>query len=179
MPLNSVNTNVGALVALQSLNATNTELNTVQSRINTGRKINSAKDNGAVWAIAQSQRAESQAINAVKESLQRGVSTVDVAMSAGEAVSDLLLKMKEKALAATDTGLSADSRTALEKDFNSLADQIKTVVDNASFNGVNMLKGAATTDAGTSVKALASPNSTPPAVAGAPRRLRPPSRWPA
>ncbi len=166
MPLNSVNTNVGALVALQSLNATNTELNTVQSRINTGRKINSAKDNGAVWAIAQSQRAESQAINAVKESLQRGVSTVDVAMSAGEAVSDLLLKMKEKALAATDTGLSADSRTALEKDFNSLADQIKTVVDNASFNGVNMLKGAATTDAGTSVKALASPNSTPPAVAG-------------
>jgi flagellin len=162
MPLNSVNTNVGAMVALQSLNTTNTDLQTVQSRINTGKKINSAKDNGAMWAIAQSQRAESGAINAVKESLQRGISTVDVAMSAGEAVSDILLKMKEKALSATDSGLSDASRDALAKDFSSLRDQIKTVVDNASFNGVNMLKGATTAAAGTSVNALASPNATPP-----------------
>jgi flagellin len=162
MPLNSVNTNVGAMVALQSLNTTNTDLQTVQSRINTGKKINSAKDNGAIWAIAQGQRAESGAINAVKESLQRGISTVDVAMSAGEAVSDILLKMKEKALSATDSGLSDASREALAKDFSSLRDQIKTVVDNASFNGVNMLKGATTATAGTTVNALASPNATPP-----------------
>lgn len=153
--LNSVNTNVGAMIALQNLNSTNTELATVQGRINTGRKINSAKDNGAIWAIAQGQRAESQGINAVKESLQRGVSTVDVAMSAGEAVSDLLLRMKEKALAASDEGLSADSRKALEADYISLTKQVETVVNNASFNGVNMLKGAAAADVGTSVKSLA------------------------
>ena len=155
MPLNSVNTNVGAMVALQSLNQTNTELGVVQGRINTGKKINSAKDNGAVWAIAQGQRAESQGINSVKESLQRGVSTVDVAISAGEAVSDLLLQMKEKALSASDTGLSADSRKALEADYISLAKQITTVVDNASFNGVNMLKGDTITGSGTSVRSLA------------------------
>jgi hypothetical protein len=53
MSLNSVNTNSGALVALQNLNATNNELATVQSRINTGKKVNSAKDNGAIWAIAR------------------------------------------------------------------------------------------------------------------------------
>src|SRR5882757_5097339 len=96
---NSVNTNVGALVALQNLNQTNSELQVVQSRINTGKKVASAKDNGAVWAIAQNQRATSQALNSVKDSLQRGQSTVEVAISAGETISDLLLQMKEKALA--------------------------------------------------------------------------------
>ena len=59
MPMNSVNTNVGAMVALQNLNATNAELSTTQTRINTGKKVASAKDNGAIWAIAQNQRATS------------------------------------------------------------------------------------------------------------------------
>ena len=158
--MNSVNTNVGAMVALQSLNATNSDLSVVQSRINTGKKINNAKDNGAIWAIAQGQRAESQSINPVKESLQRGISTVDVAMSAGESVSDLLIQMKEKALAATDAGLTATSRKQLESDYIALGKQIVTVVDNASFNGVNMLKGASSTAAGTTVKSLANASAT-------------------
>src|SRR5204863_200545 len=49
---NSVNTNVGALVALQNLNATNADLQTTQGRINTGKRINNAKDNGALSATA-------------------------------------------------------------------------------------------------------------------------------
>jgi flagellin len=69
MPLNSVNTNTGAMVALQSLNSTTSELATTQARINTGRKINDAKDNAAIWAIAQGQRAEVSSYGAVKESL--------------------------------------------------------------------------------------------------------------
>jgi flagellin len=154
--MNSVNTNVGAMVALQNLNATNSELSIVQSRINTGRKVNSAKDNGAIWAIAQNQRSESQALNSVKESLQRGISTVDVAMAAGESISDLLLQMKEKALAATDTTLDDASRTALSTDFTSLRDQIKKIVANAEFNGSNMIK--ATTPV--TVAALANTKAT-------------------
>jgi flagellin len=152
MPLNSVNTNVGAMIALQNLNSTNTELGVVQGRINTGKKVASAKDNGAVWSIAQAQRSDSMALNSVKESLQRGASTVDVAIAAGESISDLLLQMKEKALAAADTTLNTASRAALNTDFTSLRDQIKTVMDNAEFNGANMLKGGTT---GTDVKALA------------------------
>src|SRR5580765_4734887 len=85
---NSVNTNVGAMVALQNLNKTNSDLMTTQNRINTGLKVASAKDNGAIWAIAQNQRATSTSLNAVKDSLQRGQSTVDVAISAGESVTD-------------------------------------------------------------------------------------------
>jgi len=153
--MNSVNTNVGAMVALQNLNQTNSELATVQARINTGRKINNAKDNGAIWAIAQSQRAESQALNSVKESLQRGQSTVDVAIAAGESVSDLLLQMKEKALAASDTTLDATSRTALGTDFNSLRSQIRKIVANAEFNGTNIINQGTT-----NVMALANTKTT-------------------
>ena len=144
MALNSVNTNVGAMVALQNLQRTNDELSVVQSRINTGKKVDSAKDNGAVWAIAQGQRAEIGALNAVKDSLQRGQSAVDVAIAAGESVSDLLLQLKEKALAATDETLSSAARDALNEDFTAIRDQITTVLENATFNGVNLIDGSET-----------------------------------
>jgi flagellin len=148
--MNSVNTNVGAMVALQNLNATNSQLQTTQSRINTGLKVASAKDNGAIYAIAQNQRATSNSLNAVMDSLNRGQSTIDVALSAGESVSDLLTQMKEKALAASDTTLDTASRTALNDEFKSLRDQITKVVSNADFNGSNMIKSG-----GTTIKALA------------------------
>jgi len=153
--MNSVNTNVGAMVALQNLNATNMELATTQTRINTGKRVASAKDNGAIWAIAQNQRAASSALNSVRESLQRGQSTVDVAISAGESVSDLLLQMKEKALAAADAGLDTSSRAALADEFASLKGQITKAVNNATFNGGNMLKNA-----GTTVNALANSDAS-------------------
>ncbi|MFZ5718296.1 MAG: flagellin [Pseudomonadota bacterium] len=153
--MNSVNTNVGAMIALQNLNSTNAELASTQNRINTGKRINNAKDNGAIWAIAQNQRATSSSLNAVKESLQRAQSTVDVAISAGETVSDLLLQMKEKALAAADTSLDAASRTALNTEFTALRDQISKAVANADFNGVNMVKNA-----GVSIAALANADAS-------------------
>lgn len=142
--MNSVNVNVGALIALQNLNKTNQDLATAQNRINTGMKVASAKDNGSIWAIAQGQRAEIGALNAVAQSLARGISSVDVAMAAGESVSDLLVQMKEKALAATDETLTSASRDALNEDFQALRDQITSVVSNAEFNGVNLLNTGAT-----------------------------------
>ena len=150
MSLNSVNTNRGALIALQNLNQTNSELATTQNRINTGKKVASTKDNGAIWAIAQGQKAEVSSLGVVKDSLARGQSVVDVALAGGEAISDLLVEMKSKALAATDSTISADSRSALNADFKALRDQITAVVDNASFVGANMLKAS-----GDSVGALA------------------------
>ena len=136
MALNSVNTNVGAMIALQNLQVTNDELSQVQSRINTGKKVASAKDNGAIWAIAQNQRSEIGALNAV------GQSATDVAVAAGESVSDLLLQLKEKALSATDSSLTTSARKALNEDFKSIRDQIATVVSNASFNGVNLINNS-------------------------------------
>src|SRR6186713_1804017 len=123
MIANSINTNAGAMIALQNLNATNTELSQTQSRISTGLKVANAKDNAAVWAIAQNQRATSLSLNSVKASLARGQSVIDVSLSAGQTVSDLLLQMKAKALAASDAGLDSNSRSALNEDFKALRDQ--------------------------------------------------------
>jgi flagellin len=140
----SVNTNAGALVALQNLSVTQNQLGTTQNRINTGLKISSAKDNAAIYGIAQNQRAVSNSLNSVVSSLQRGQSTVDVALSAGNSVSDLLNQMKEKALAAVDVTLDTTSRAALNNEFTSLRNQITTVTSNASFNGANLIDSGAT-----------------------------------
>ena len=144
MSLNSINTNVGAMIALQNLNVTNQQLNQVQNRINTGLKISSAKDNGAIWAIAQNQRSDVSALDSVKDSVQRAQSTVDVAISAGETVSDLLNQMKAKALAGADVSLDADARSDLNADFVALRDQLAKVISSASFNGKNLLESGAT-----------------------------------
>jgi flagellin len=144
MALNSINTNSGAMIALQNLNATNSELQVTQQRINTGKKVGNAKDNGAIWAMAKTQSSTATSLNAVKDSLQRGQSTIDVALAAGDTVTDLLGKMKEKALAASDTSLNTASFNALKSDFNSLRDQITKAVTNAKFNGVSIADGSTT-----------------------------------
>ncbi len=158
--LTSVNTNVGAMVALQNLNSTSSKLQETQNRISTGLKVASAKDNGASYAIAQTQRATVQSLNAVMDSLNRGTSAVDVAMSAGESVSDMLTQMKEKALAASDTSLDTTSRTALNTDFEALRDQIAKTVANAKFNGINLLDGSMAAVGGLAILANADGTST-------------------
>ncbi|PHY13891.1 flagellin [Caulobacter sp. B11] len=142
--MNSINTNSGAMIALQNLNTTNSELQTTQQRINTGKRVSSAKDNGAIWSMGKMQSASSSSLNAVKDSLQRGQSTIDVALAAGDTVTDLLSKMKEKALAASDTSLNTASFNALKADFDSLRDQITKAVTNAKFNGVSVADGTTT-----------------------------------
>ena len=151
----SVNTNYGAMVALQQLNSTNSALETTQTRINTGMKVASAKDNGAIYAIAQGMRSDVAGFGVVKESLDRASSTVDVAIAAGEAVSDLLIDMKEKALGAADASLTSSQRSAFNEDFKALRDQIATIVSNAEFNGVNLINNTTT-----GVSGLASADGT-------------------
>jgi len=143
--LNSINLNASALIALQNLSAIQQQLAQEQTIIATGKKINSPKDNGAVWSIAQTMQGKVISLDAVKDSLNRGQSTIDVAMSAGQQVSDLLQQMKAKALAASDTSLDSVSRQALNQDFKQLRDQINRVVNSADFNGVNMVKHNGTT----------------------------------
>ncbi|MDB5447149.1 MAG: fljL, partial [Phenylobacterium sp.] len=109
----SVHTNKAALVALQNLNKTNDLMGEVQNHINTGLKIATAKDNASVWSIAQNQRADIGALGAVKMSLDRANSIAEVSMTAGASVSDLLVQLKEKVVAAMDTSIDTASRVAL------------------------------------------------------------------
>jgi flagellin len=140
----SINTNTGAMVALQYLNQTNAQLQTTENAINSGLKVASAADDGSTFAIAQNMRGDVAGFGAVTDSLNRGTSSVDVAMSAGQSISDLLIEMKTKALAASDASLDTASRQALNEDFTALRDQITSVVQNASFNGSNLVDGSLT-----------------------------------
>ncbi|HEY5410166.1 MAG TPA: flagellin [Caulobacteraceae bacterium] len=155
MSLNSVNTNVGAMIALENLNSTSTQLQKAQNQISTGLKVASAKDDGSTWAIAQNQRAQVLSLDSVKSSLSRGQSALDVAISAGGSVSDLLTQMKALALSASDQGLTTTDRSAINDQFKSLRDQITTIVSNADFNGTNLVKAS-----GTNIYALANADGT-------------------
>ena len=138
----SVHTNDAALIALQNLNNTGSQLQDVQNRISTGLAINNAKDNAAVWAIAQGQRADIGSLASVKSSLDRATSIADVASTAGQTISDLLVQMKEKVTAAMDPSIDTASRNALDSDFKSILRQITQVVNNANFDGANLLDGS-------------------------------------
>ena len=138
----SVNTNTGAMTALQYLNQTQGELDQTQNEINSGLKVASAKDNGAIYAIAQNQRGAVAGYQSVINSLNNGSSAIDVALSAGQSISDLLIQMKQQALSASDTSLDTASRQALNANFTALLGQITTIVKNAVFNGTNLVNGA-------------------------------------
>ncbi|MCA6227066.1 MAG: flagellin [Phenylobacterium sp.] len=139
----SINTNYAAMLAAQNVNATTEMLSGVQQRIATGLKVSSAKDNGAIYGIALRQQATSQSLNAVRESLQRAQSVTDVSLAAGETITDLLVQMKEKALAAIDTTISATDRQALATDFAALRTQINTAANNSGFNGASLISNTA------------------------------------
>ncbi len=140
----SVNTNTGAMIALQYLNQTEAQMEKTQNAVNTGMKVASAKDDGATFAMAQNMRGDIAGYSAVTDSLNRGMSVIDVAMSAGQSISDLLIEMKQKALAASDTSLDTTSRQAINEDFVALRDQIASIVKSATFNGFNLVDGSTT-----------------------------------
>jgi flagellin len=138
---NSVHTNTSAQIALQNLTRTNDRMSDVQGRISTGLKVQGAKDNAAIWAIAQGQRADIGALAAVKQSLDRATSVADVALTAGESISDLLNQLKEKVITARDESLGTQSRQLLDSDFRALIRAINSAVANATFDGANLFNG--------------------------------------
>jgi flagellin len=143
MSLNSVNTNVGSQIALQTLNQTNSALQIAQNEVSTGLAVAGPASNGAIWSIAQGQRTQVSDLSAVTDSLNRAASTLDVAISAGQQVSDLLTQLQATALNATDASLTTSNRASLNSQFKSLLTQITEVVGQANFNGANLIKSGA------------------------------------
>ena len=143
---NSINTNVGAMVALQNLNATSRELNVVQNRVNTGLKVSSAKDNGAIFAIASGLRAEQGALDSVKNSIQRGQSVIDVALAAGDTIQKALEEQKGLAVAIQSSVAGSAAETAYLADFNALGAEITAALAGATFDGINLYSAGSATN---------------------------------
>lgn len=160
----SVSTNPGALIALQNLTRVTDSLNETQRRVSTGLQVSSAKDNPAIYALAQQQRAQLASLETVQQGLRVGTSTVDVALAAGESIADVLVEMRQLASQAADPQLSAENRQILQDQYARLADQVTRLVDSAEIGGRNLIANGApdmtviASDDGTSTITVAAQN---------------------
>lgn len=151
--MSSILTNNGAMVALQTLKSINSDLATTQGEISTGKSVSSAKDNAAVWAIAKTMEADVKGFAGITDSLALGQSTVSVARSAAETVTELLTDIKGKIVSAQEENVD---RGKIQTDIDALRDQIGAVVGAAQFNGLNLLSNTDTTAGSGSINVLAS-----------------------
>ena len=134
--MSSILTNNSAMVALESLRNINRNLASVQAEISTGKKIASAKDNAAIWAISTVMTTDVESFKTIRDSLDLASSTVGVARSAAEKVTGLLQDMKSLIIAAQE----ASGRPKIQADITELRAQISGIVNAAQFNGQNLLK---------------------------------------
>lgn len=132
----SVNTNASALSAIRQLNFTNRQLEQAQSRINSGLKVGSSKDDASTFAIAQGLRSDVASFRAISEAVSFGAATTNVALKAAETISNTLNTIKSKIVSAQAANVD---KNAIQNDLDALVGQIQAIVDAAQFNGINLL----------------------------------------
>jgi flagellin len=140
--MSSILTNNSAMVALQTMKSISMNLAKTTSDISTGKRVATAKDNAAVWAISKVMEADVQGFKGISDSLALGSSTVAVARQASETVTTLLTSMKEKIVAAQESNVD---RAKIQTDIVALRSTISSVVGGAQFNGLNLVDGSQTT----------------------------------
>jgi len=126
--------------ALQHMSMLQSESAKVHDRIATGLKVGSASDNGTVWAMAQVMRTDNESRQSALTSIDLGTGVVETALAAAEGISDLMVEMQSKLVAATDTTLDEQSWRSLMTDFIELGNQATRLAENASFNDLNLLE---------------------------------------
>lgn len=146
---NSINTNVGALVALRNLNSVNSDLDDVQRRVSTGLKVSTAQENASVFAVAQGIRANLVGYEAVNGALSGAKGILSVSISASTSISDLMADVREQLTQLADESLTNDQRTIYTQDLKARVDQLRNFLDRAVYNGKNLIKGTQVTNATT------------------------------
>ena len=157
----SIKTNTSALVALQQLAANNKELDVIQDRVSTGLKIRSARDDATSFSVAQKQRADLDAYDAVGQSVQRGINVLDISLEAMKEISNLLIDMKAKAVLAANPTLTPASRAMIDADYQAYVSQITTIINSATFDGFNLISKDPVVPATDDMTILAEPTANP------------------
>lgn len=164
--MTSILTNNGAMVALQTLQSVNNDLTDTQNQISTGKKVGSASDNAAVWAISKTMESDVAGFEAISESLAVGEATVSVASAGAEQIVEKLTEMKELIVSAQSENVD---HAKIQTDIEAKQAQITAIIGGAQFNGANLLATDVDGSGGTSVGVLASldrsgPTGTPTAT---------------
>jgi len=129
-------TNSAAMTALQTLSASNKQMDTTQNRISTGYRVSDASDNAAYWSIATTMRSDNKALGAVQDALGLGAATVDVMYTALNSTVEVVSEIKSKLTAASQPGVD---RGKIQSEIGELQEQLKNIGASAVFNGQNWL----------------------------------------
>lgn len=140
--MTSINTNIGALVALQNLALTQTQLNTTQDRISTGLKVVGPKDDASDFSIAQGIRADLKAFSAIQQSLSAGKGVISTGIAGATNVSNLLATMRQKTIEASNPANTANQQSILQNDFTAMVAELNTFINNSVYNGRNLLSAS-------------------------------------
>lgn len=134
--MTSINTNRAAMTALQSLNVTNARLEDTQQRISTGLRVASASDNAAYWSIATTMKSDNSSLSTVQDALGLGSATVDVTYTAMNTAIELTKAIKDKLVAARQSGVD---KVKIQAEITARQSQLRSIADSASFSGENWL----------------------------------------
>src|SRR5277367_4358324 len=137
--MTSINTNVGAMVALTNLSATQTGIDVTQNRISTGLRVTGPQDDASDFSIAQGIRADIKGFTAVEQSLSSGTGIIQTAIAGATSVSNLLNTIKSKAIEASNPANTASQQSILSNDFNAMISQLNTFINQSVYNGRNLL----------------------------------------
>src|SRR6516225_3898010 len=135
MSLNSVNTNYGAMIALESLNKTNADLQTTQQQVSTGYRVADATDDGAAYAVAQSVRSTVGALTTANQQLGNVQGLLQTTQSGLNNVSNTMASMRDVLVKLADSNVSGDQRSQYMAQYNSLVSNVKTFIQDANYNG--------------------------------------------
>lgn len=134
--MSSINTNVAAMTALQTLTQTNKSLTETQNRISTGYRVADASDNAAYWSIATTMRSDTAALSTVQDALGLGAATVDTAYTGLDSAIKVVDQIKSKLVAARQPGVD---RGKIQTEITELQAQLRGVAESATFSGENWL----------------------------------------
>lgn len=154
MAMNSVNTNIGAMVALQSLNKTNSEMDGVQKRISTGYRVSDSRDDGAAFAVAERVRGDMAATTSANQQLGGVKGLLDVGRSGLENVSETLKGLKETVLKLGDNSLTTTQRSQYQTALKEAVSQIRNFLADSDYNGQTILTNGTAAGVQTQIKTI-------------------------
>jgi len=139
MSLNSVNTNMGAMIALQSLNRTNQQLETTQKKVSTGFRVSDATDDGAAYAVAQRVRSDVSSLGSANEQLGSVKGLISTTLTGLNSISDTMIQMRDVMVKLADSNVQGNQRTQYTAQYNSLLANVKTFIQDAGYNGKTLI----------------------------------------
>jgi len=139
-----VNTNIGSLNAQRSLAESSRELSTAMERLSSGKKINSASDDAAGFAIAERMTAQIRGLNMATKNANDGLAMLSTIENATNDVTDMLQRIRELAVQASNDTNSSTDRIYLQREVDSLLNEINRVASHTVYNNKTVLDGTHT-----------------------------------